>query len=148
MLSRRRFVSIAASAAALPIVSPHAMAGAPAPVVWRGVAMGAMASMTLVHPDREAGKRLIERCLAEISRLEAIFSLYRPDSALVRLNAAGVLDHPPLELVEVLSFAASLARHSDGAFDVTVQPLFELYARHFAEPGADPAGPPLAVSFH
>ena len=106
--------------------------------------MGAMASMTLVHPDREAGKRLIERCLAEISRLESIFSLYRPDSALARLNANGVLDHPPLELVEVLSFAAALARHSDGAFDATVQPLFELYARHFANPHADAAGPPAA----
>jgi FAD:protein FMN transferase len=143
MLSRRRFVSIAASAAALPLVSPHAMA-TPVPVVWRGVAMGAMASMTLVHPDRDAARRLIERCLAEITRLEAIFSLYRPDSALVRLNSEGVLDHPPLELVEVLSFAASLSRHSEGAFDVTVQPLFELHARHFAEPHPDPAGPPPA----
>jgi FAD:protein FMN transferase len=141
MLSRRRFVSIAASAAALPTLSPQAAAATPAPVVWRGVAMGAMASMTLVHPDRATGKRLIERCLAEIGRLEAIFSLYRPDSALVRLNADGVLDHPPLELVEVLSFAAALARHSDGAFDATVQPLFELYVRHFADPGADPGGP-------
>jgi len=144
MLSRRRFVAIAASAAGLPVVSPHGVTAAPAPVEWRGVAMGAMASMTLVHPDRGAAKRLIDRCLAEITRLEAIFSLYRPDSALVRLNAEGTLDRPPLELVEVLAFAASLARHSDGAFDVTVQPLFELYARHFAEPGADPAGPPPA----
>jgi FAD:protein FMN transferase len=143
MLSRRRFVSIAASAAALPIVSPQAIT-APAPVVWRGVAMGAIASMTLVHPDRDAAKRLIERSLAEIGRLEAIFSLYRPESALVRLNAEGILDHPPLELVEILSFATALARHSGGAFDVTVQPLFELYARHFAEPDADPAGPPPA----
>jgi FAD:protein FMN transferase len=140
MLSRRRFVSIAASAAALPIGSSLAMA-APAPVVWRGVAMGAMASMTLVHPDRDAARQLIQRCIAEISRLEAIFSLYRSDSALVRLNAEGLLDHPPLELVEVLSFAASLARLSEGGFDVTVQPLFELHARHFAEPGADPGGP-------
>lgn len=143
MLSRRRFVSIAASAAALPMFPAHA-AGAPDPVVWRGVAMGAMASMTLVHPDRGAAGRLIDRCLAEIDRLEAIFSLYRPDSALVRLNAEGVLDHPPLELVEVLSFAGSLARHSDGAFDATVQPLFELYAGHFADPHAGPAGPPPA----
>jgi thiamine biosynthesis lipoprotein len=144
MLSRRRFVSIAASAAALPLVPRPGLGAALTPVEWRGVAMGALASMTLVHPDRGAAKRLIERCLAEIARLESIFSLYRPDSALVRLNTEGVLHRPPLELVEVLSFAASLARHSDGAFDVTVQPLFELYAGHFAKPGADPAGPPPA----
>ncbi len=144
MLSRRRFVTIAASAAALPMV-PHAAAGAPALVEWRGIAMGAMASMTLAHPDRETGQRLIQRCVEEIARLEAIFSLYRPDSAIVRLNRAGALDHPPLELVEVVAFAAALSRQSDGAFDATVQPLFELYARHFARPHADPAGPASAL---
>jgi FAD:protein FMN transferase len=143
MLTRRRFLTIAASAAALPLLPAlRGAAAAPAPVVWRGVAMGAMASMTLVHPDRGAAQRLIGRCVAEIDRLESIFSLYRPGSALVRLNRDGVLDHPPLELVELMSWVGALAEQSGGAFDPTVQPLFELYARHFAEPSPDPAGPP------
>jgi FAD:protein FMN transferase len=143
MLTRRRFLRIAASAAALPLIPAlRSAAAAPAPVAWRGVAMGAMASMTLVHPDRGAAQRLIERCLAEIDRLEAIFSLYRPDSALVQLNSEGVLHYPPLELVELMSWAGALAQQSGGAFDPTVQPLFELYARHFAEASPNPAGPP------
>nr|WP_247879220.1 FAD:protein FMN transferase [Azospirillum brasilense] len=37
------------------------------------------------------------------------------------------------------------AVRTDGAFDPTVQPLWQLYAGHFARPGADPAGPPEAV---
>ncbi len=35
---------------------------------------------------------------------------------------------------------------TDGLFDVTVQPLWELYAGHFSREGADPAGPaPAAI---
>ena len=73
-LGRRRFVAISAAAAALG-------GGAPAMAVplhvWQGTALGAMASIRLAHPDPVAARRLIEGCLAEIARLEAIFSLYR-----------------------------------------------------------------------
>lgn len=145
MLNRRRFLSIAATGAALgalPLPLALATAGAPAPTVWKGVAMGAQASMTLVHPDRAHARLMIERCMAEVERLESIFSLYRADSALSRLNARGHLDDPPHELVELLSFSLSLAERSGGAFDPTVQPLLRLYFDHFAAPGAAPGGPP------
>ena len=81
------------------------------------------------------------RCMAEVERLESIFSLYRADSALSRLNAAGALDDPPAELVELLSFSLSLAHRSGGAFDPTVQPLLKLYLDHFSSPGASVQGP-------
>ena len=137
MTTRRRFVSIVACA---PLATRAASIG-PAPVVWRGDAMGALASMTLVHPDRARAQAIIARCTAEIDRLESVFSLYRPDSALSRLNAAGRLDSPPLDLVRLLSTALALAQRSGGAFDPTVQPLYRLYAGHFERPAADPAGP-------
>ncbi|HLS57028.1 MAG TPA: FAD:protein FMN transferase [Zeimonas sp.] len=143
MTNRRRFVSIvAACAAATPFSSGSALAAAaPAVSVWKGTAMGALATMTLVHPDRAMAQALIARCVVEIDRLESVFSLYRSDSALSRLNAAGQLLEPPHELVELLSMALGLARLSDGAFDPTVQPLYRLYADHFASPGAAAAGP-------
>jgi FAD:protein FMN transferase len=56
---------------------------------------------------------------------------------------AGSLDLPPFELVEVLSLAAEVSRASDGVFDVTVQPLWQRLAGHFAADGAEPAGPDL-----
>jgi len=145
MLNRRRFLSIAASCAVLGSIPVRlALAGsapAPTPTVWKGVAMGALASMTLVHPDRPHARAMIDRCVAEVARLEAVFSLYRSDSALSRLNASGVLDNPPTELVELLSFSLSLAQSSKGAFDPTIQPLLRLYFEHFSTPGAAPGGP-------
>lgn len=151
MLDRRRFLSIAATGAVLGSMPfGRALTGpaaAPAPTIWKGVALGALASMTLVHPDRPHAQAMIDRCLAEIDRLESVFSLYRTDSALSRLNATGRLDDPPADLVELLSFGLSLAQASGGAFDPTVQPLMRLYIDHFSRPDASPLGPPaLAIA--
>ncbi len=150
MPTRRRFVSIMAGCAALsPLASLRDAAAAVSPTVsvWKGVVMGAQASMTLVHPQRSKAQALIRECADEIDRLEAILSLYRPDSAISRLNATGELRDPPGELVELLSFGLSLSRHSGGAFDPTVQPLYRLYADHFAAPDARAAGPtPQAIA--
>jgi thiamine biosynthesis lipoprotein len=60
--------------------------------------------------------------------LEKIFSLYRRDSAITLLNRDGRLDPAPPELIELLQVATRLSRISDGAFDVTVQPLWQAYA--------------------
>ncbi|OYW20958.1 MAG: hypothetical protein B7Z55_06390 [Planctomycetales bacterium 12-60-4] len=55
-------------------------------------------------------------------------SLYRPNSQLCRLNRTGILERPHPMLVDVLTAAAEFSRLTDGAFDVTVQPLWELFA--------------------
>lgn len=143
---RRRFIQIAAAAAGLPLLGLARDGLADVPLHrWEGSALGARASLALAHPDREEATRLIEGCVAEIERLEAIFSLYRPDSALSRLNRDGELEAPPLELALLLEESVRFSRLSDGAFDVTVQPLWRLYADHFAAAGADPAGPPATA---
>jgi len=69
------------------------------------------------------------RAEAEIARLEAIFSLYRPGSALLRLNARGHLDAPPFELLECLSIAGTIHRATGGRFDPSVQRLWEAHAK-------------------
>ncbi len=103
--------------------------------------MGADASLQINHPDRNVADRLIERARSEVARLEKIFSLYNEESALCVLNRAGALDHPPPDLVRLLSEADRYFRLTGGAFDVTVQPLWLLYARHFGRADADPLGP-------
>jgi thiamine biosynthesis lipoprotein len=142
-LTRRRFIHISAIAAGASLLPRLARAGASSAGLrqWRGVALGADASLQVYHPDAAVADRLIAASLDEVHRLERIFSLYRKDSALVRLNRDGQLDAPPPELVELLSTSAQFSRLTGGAFDVTVQPLWELYAGHFSLPGADPAGP-------
>jgi FAD:protein FMN transferase len=139
---RRRFLALTAAAAGVALL-PGGAGFAGDPLEWKGTALGADALLRFYHDDRTAGRRLLAEVLAEIERLERVFSLYRDDSALVALNRTGRLDAPPLELVELLSISSRFSELTGGAFDVTVQPLWQLYAGHFARDGADPAGPPI-----
>ena len=139
--TRRRFIAIAAAAAGLPFAALRADAGTPPPHRWSGIALGAAAEIVLHDPDGARARRLVARCVAEIDRLEDVFSLYRPESALCRLNRTGRLTAPPLELVALLAEARFFSERSEGAFDITVQPLWRLYAAHFARPGAHASGP-------
>ena len=113
-------------------------------MTWRGLALGAVASLQIHHPDRAAAEKLVRRSLEELRRLERLFSLYREDSMLVALNRRGVLEAPPAELVELLGEARRYSELTGGAFDPTVQPLWALYTDHFSKPDADPDGPPAA----
>jgi thiamine biosynthesis lipoprotein len=143
LLTRRRFITISAAAAGLPLLPRGIVAGEASQQlrVWRGVALGADAMLQINHPDPAAADRLIERALAEVARLERVFSLYREDSAIRRLNATGSLSDPPADLVRILSESQEFSRMTGGAFDVTVQPLWQLYADHFSRHYTDSDGP-------
>lgn len=139
-ITRRRFVAISAAALGAAIAGLPVAAAATPPTRWRGVALGAEASITLRHPEAE---RIIAACRAEIARLERIFSLYDARSALSRLNARGRLDAPPFELLELLGQCGAIHAATGGLFDPTVQPLWAAYAEAFAggrAPGAETIG--------
>jgi len=139
-ISRRRFISIAAAAAGLSVVPGLPGLSTASLTRWRGRALGADASITLVAPDRARAQALIAAARAEIERLEAIFSLFRDDSVLTRLNREGRLDNPPFDLIELLSLAGRVHRLTGGAFDPTVQPLWAAYANRFSRPQECVAG--------
>lgn len=125
-LSRRRFLSIAAAAGgALTLPTGAAHAGL---ARWQGRALGAQVSMQLVGLDTDQAQAVFADVAAELGRLEGIFSLYRPDSALVQLNARGHLLAPPAELLELLALADRIHRATDGAFDPSLQPLWRAHA--------------------
>jgi len=139
-VSRRRFITFAAAAAGLPLLLNAG--GARARLVrWEGIALGAPASIQLYHTDEAVAQQAISAALAELRRLEAIFSVYRADSAISQLNHRGQLDHAPADLMTMLERALYLAKISDGVYDPTVQPLWNLYFTHFAAANPDPAGP-------
>lgn len=138
--SRRRFITLAAAAAGLPLLIKAG--GAQARLVrWEGTALGGPASIQLYHTNEAVAQQAIAASLAELRRLEAVFSVYRPDSAISQLNREGKLDHAPADLMTMLERALSLAQISDGVYDPTVQPLWNLYSSHFSASSPDPAGP-------
>lgn len=116
MITRRRFLAI--SAAAVTTTPGHT-----APLRWQGLAMGAQVSLTLDAPPEVARpalseiRKLLEKC-------ETLFSLYRPDSALSRLNRQGSLASPDPLFLELLTRCGTFHSLSQGRFDPTVQPLW------------------------
>jgi thiamine biosynthesis lipoprotein len=138
---RRRVLSLLAAAGRLALAMACRVAGAgPRDYEWRAAPRRAAARLLLVHVTRRS-RGESSASLDEVARLEGIFSLHRPDSELVRLNAAGRLRAPSHDLRIVLAEARRFAVLTDGAFDPSVQPLWRLYADHFARHPGDPAGP-------
>lgn len=120
-MNRRRFLQITAAAACLP-------AGARAErLTRRRVAFGAETELTLYGP-RELAEPALAEAEALIDRVDALFSLHRPFSALSKLNREGVLEDPPPEMVEILTLSGQLHRATGGSFDPTVQPLWRALA--------------------
>jgi len=144
-VTRRRFMSIAAAfggGSLLTCSRAGAANAAPSrPLRWRGSALGAEAEIQLYHGNQGHAERSLIACRKEIARLEALFSLYRSDSAINTLNREGSLDHPDNDFLVLLSRAASVSALTAGAFDITIQPLWSLYASHFSTTSSDPAGP-------
>lgn len=96
----------------------------------QGPTMGTSWSVSLhaANPDTD-WQSLLQ---AELDAIEDALTTYRPDSELMRLNAAGrvqlVEGFPVGEYTwECLRLAQELARATNGAFDPTMQPLVALW---------------------
>lgn len=117
-------MSIAAATVAL-----SGSAARAAPVTrWRGRALGAAASMQLTGVTAAEAQGVFRAVELEIARLERIFSLHQPHSQIVRLNRTGMLRDPAPDMLELLSLSDGLHRASQGAFDPTIQPLWQAHA--------------------
>ena len=91
-------------------------------------ALGSELHITVYARSHSKGEKAIEAAFAAIERVEEVMSLYRPESQICQLNRVGALENPASELVEVLQMAKQLSADTAGAFDVTVQPLWDLHA--------------------
>ncbi len=131
-VTRRRLLQISA---AVPLAGLSARAAAAAPAAhWQGVALGAPAQIVLAGMTQDEAGPVFAMVRDEIARLEAIFSLYQTGSALSKLNAAGRLTQPPPELLEVLSLSAAVWSASEGAFDPSIQRLWQARAMGVPDP--------------
>lgn len=93
-----------------------------------GWALGSDVKITVLAAEAKLAGRAIAAAFDELDVVEQQMSLYRADSQLCRLNRDGFLERPHPYLVEVLQCATEVSERTDGAFDVTVQPLWALFA--------------------
>lgn len=98
-----------------------------------GLAFGTTVSLTLVADGSDRFEPAFRDAFSAIRAVEAAGSLFRPESALSRLNRDGTLATPDPLLLDMLRFALTLAERSGGAFDPTVQPLWTLWSEATAK---------------
>ena len=89
-----------------------------------GIVFGTTVSMTVLHENETTARAALSSAFTALREVDALMSVYRTDSQVGRLNQVGWLSQPDPRLVQVLETAQHLAQQTDGAFDVTVQPLW------------------------
>ncbi|OAN52734.1 thiamine biosynthesis protein ApbE [Paramagnetospirillum marisnigri] len=139
-ITRRRAITVLAAAAGLPLLLKANRAEARL-YRWEGTTLGAPSSISLYHTDEAKARAAVTAALGELARLEAMFSVYRADSSLSALNRDGKLDNAPVEFIEMIGRAKSLAAITGGVYDPTIQPVWSLYFSHFTQPAAPTAAP-------
>ena len=144
----------AAAIAALPLLASsaavateHADAKAPAGFAERRVvAMGTAFDLRVRGATRERALAASEAAVAEVERLEALLSTWRPDTPLARVNRVAPGKDVPVdaELATVLGEVFAWSARTRGAFDPTVAPLVRAW--DLRGEGRVPSGPELAAA--
>ncbi len=96
-------------------------------VTVRTAAMGTLVSISAVVRSPDQAEEAIGRAFEEMRRLIGVFSRFEGSSAVTALNADGVLDSAPPEFSTVVSQALHYHSLSGGAFDISVEPVVELF---------------------
>ena len=127
ILNRRRFLTLTAAAALIPTTASATVTD------WSGTGFGTALSLRLIGGTPHHARQTLARVELEITRIESAASLHR-DSALTRLNRDGHLAYPDSAFLGLLQLAGAVHTATAGAFDPTIQPLWQAIAT-----GTDPA---------
>jgi thiamine biosynthesis lipoprotein len=99
----------------------------PVRVTDRRLLMGTLVNLTLVADDERAAQAAADACFARMARLEGVLSRHDRAGQVAQLNDTGMVAAADAALGDVLDQARRMSELSDGAFDVTVAPLVEIY---------------------
>ncbi|WP_416138617.1 FAD:protein FMN transferase [Halomonas sp. HK25] len=101
------------------------------PVRFEGGIYGSFYQVTIADPLTQGQARALEEGILEVlEAVDASMSTYIEDSELSAFNQAPLVEWQPLsdELMEVLAIGQAVSEKSDGAFDVTVGGLVNLWS--------------------
>ncbi|MTE01914.1 thiamine biosynthesis protein ApbE [Paracoccus sp. YIM 132242] len=115
--NRRRFLALSTCALAVPALAGDCHR-------WQGVALGADVALTVQGGTPSAARAFFAEAVRSLRSIEQQFSLFT-GSELRRLNALGQLPHPSPDMLTVLHLAGQVHEATGGAFDPTVQPLWQ-----------------------
>src|SRR5262245_1614043 len=91
--------------------------------------MGTRCAVELWSEDRAAGDAAMEAVFADMRRIDAAMSTYKPDSEVSRVNAEAGKGPVPVsaELFSLIETAQQYSKLSNGVFDITYASVGYLY---------------------
>jgi len=92
-------------------------------------AFGTDIAVKVLHADQRQAELAVEDALQAAKKIDALMSIHSEASQVFRLNRDGWLDRPDPHLLRVLEEARRLSQLTDGAFDITVQPLWAKFSQ-------------------
>lgn len=94
-------------------------------------AMGTLVAITALGYSKDQLEEAIGCAFEEMDRLVAMLSRYESSSAVASLNAHGRLNDVPPEFACILSRSLQFHELTREAFDITVEPIVDLFRRSF-----------------
>lgn len=150
-MTRRSFLQWGLGLGLLSSFRELAVAEAGDPLQWASRtldALGTTLHLRAAHEDMARASAALDAAVADIRHLEGLMSLFRHDSQIQQLNRDGVLRQPHADLLEVLRIAQQVSRRSQGAFDITVQPLWRVFDKARAAGELPPTAEVMAARAH
>ncbi len=90
--------------------------------------MGTFVTITVYAADEVSAELAMGAAFSRIEYIEAKASIFDEAAEAWRLNQDGYLDNPSGELRQLISLSLNYGQITDGYFDITVQPLLDLWA--------------------
>ncbi len=94
------------------------------------ILLGTFVSISAIHESTALAEDAMAKAFIKAQNLETILSRHTPSSAMTELNTHGKILKAPTSLMHVLQRAKRMHALTQGAFDMTITPILELYKKH------------------
>ena len=89
--------------------------------------MDTFVTVTVYSSDEETAQEAISAAFARMEEMEKIASIFDEEAEAFQLNQDGYLEAPSKDLIKLINKSIEYGELTDGCFDITVQPLLELW---------------------
>ncbi|KAA3656040.1 MAG: FAD:protein FMN transferase [Chloroflexi bacterium] len=132
-VSRRQVIKMIGASAAAGVAWKLGIRNQQSPLVEVSesrVLMGTVVNLTVIGEDEGVAKTAVSATLNHMAHLESILSHHQPTSQLSTLNQQGYLNNASDPLLDLIDQSQQISDMSNGAFDITIKPLVDLYQEH------------------
>jgi FAD:protein FMN transferase len=89
--------------------------------------MDTIFKVTVYSDDKDLAEKAIKAAYARMEDIASVASIFDPNAQAYKLNQSGFIDHPSPDLVALVRLSLEYNKLTDGTFDITVQPLLDLW---------------------